>query len=121
MGTKAKKPPYVEVEWIDARGWAVETLAFEDIPLRVNLRERKSVGWLMYQDSEKTILATDYDPPEGEDGKEEWGDFNCVPTGWITKVRRLKGAGVQKDATEATAVRTGGSESRAVGGEAKES
>lgn len=82
----SKRPPLVEVEWLDARDWNLNTLTLEQIPVQVKLRLRHSKGDLVYQDDERTILASTEDPPENDEEQREWGDFTCIPTGWVKKI-----------------------------------
>jgi len=84
--------PEVVVEWLDARDWNLDTLSLEDVPGRVSLRMRHSKGWLVYTGPdthgvEVHILASTFDPPEGEDEKPEYGDFTCIPLGWVRSVK----------------------------------
>jgi hypothetical protein len=88
-----KRPAWVEVTWLDARGWNLDELPLEEIPGRVGLRLRRSGGWLVYRgpdfrhpEVEILVLATDNDPPETDDDKEEWGDFNVIPAGWVKRI-----------------------------------
>lgn len=87
------KPRDVKVTWLDARGWAFDTLSLEAVPKRVGMRKRESIGWLVYEGPDLThptfeiiVLATDHDPPEQEDEHEEWGDFTVIPKGWVLAV-----------------------------------
>ena len=81
---RQKKPPLVEVEWIDARdvmgGCAYEP---EKIKAFATLIRRTTSGFLAYQDDEALRLAHDYD---GAEDPPEVGNFTVIPTGWVQKI-----------------------------------
>lgn len=76
---KPKKPPRVEITWIDACD------KFEQYTLEearsLQLVERHTTGYLIHQDEERTVLAHDWDPPN------EVCNVVVIPSGWVKQVR----------------------------------
>lgn len=79
---KPRKPPRVEVVWIDACD------KFEQFTLdearKQTLVERHTTGYLVHRDEERTIIAHDWDPPN------EVCNVVVIPSGWVKQVRGQK-------------------------------
>lgn len=82
-----KKPPLVEVRWLDAvhrdTAVSIEDAATDD------LAERVTVGFLIAQNERKTVIAMTYDPPAKGMNLEVDGRFT-IPTGWIHDIRFIE-------------------------------
>lgn len=90
-----RKPPLVEITWLDAcdlNGQAPWEPGGQEIGARFKLKERQTVGLLVYQAEDRTILAHDYDKaePTDEDQRPLVGNLTVVPTGWVTKLRYIE-------------------------------
>ncbi len=87
---KVQKPPLVEIEWIDARDQN-ESFKLVDVAANVRLVHRTTSGYLVLEEAAeigplaRTILAHDWDAPD------EVGNFTVIPSGWVKKVRRIRG------------------------------
>lgn len=104
---KSWKPPFVEVEWIDA---ASHYQIHGDRAVMVaaaTLYHRNTAGYLVWQDGEdvpekwrRTILAHDYDRLQSGTDEPEVGNATVIPTGWVLNIRYLKAKGEKKHGTK---------------------
>jgi len=76
----------VEVYWNDARGEIHSTL---DEVLKMGFCKKITVGWLVYKDEDKVIVATERVEGEDMDGRMS-GDFTLIPAKWVKKIRRIR-------------------------------
>jgi len=76
-----RKPPLVEVRWLDAVHRS-ESASVEDAR-NDTLATRVTVGFLIYQGPDRTVLAMTYDPPGTAGLAEEVDGRFTIPTGWI--------------------------------------
>jgi hypothetical protein len=74
------------VYWDDARGEIHSTL---DEVLKMGFYGMITVGWLMYEDEDKVVVATERVECEEMDGRMT-GDFTLIPRNWIKKIVKLK-------------------------------
>ena len=90
MTKKWRKPPLVEVEWIDATGYERLNGPLGEILEVARLAIRETSGLLLYQDDHRTILAHDYDKPLPDEHEHRFGNITVLPTGWVRKVRHIE-------------------------------
>jgi len=90
-----KVPKRVEVEWFDARA-VYEQIELSHVAEKVQLTRRFSLGYLVFKDRERLIIAATFDPAEkrlssdhavDEDGG---ADFTVIPRGWIKAITELQ-------------------------------
>lgn len=83
------KPQQVVLTWVDAcehgsmsgpRGAVIE---------KAKLVTRETLGYLVYQDEHRTLLARNYDPPLQKDDEPEVDSIIVIPTGWVTGIRHI--------------------------------
>jgi len=84
------KPPYVMVEWTDARNVLEQDLTLDEALAKAKLAHRTSVGYLLLKDAERTVLACDYDPAQPSQDEDNYGNLTVIPSGWVTAVHRLR-------------------------------
>lgn len=89
MARKTRTPRVVEVEWLDAQK-VTEQYKLSEAPAKVRLRRRRSVGWLVFQDRERILLAMTYDKPEPDEVEAQGDDFITIPRRWVRRARRVK-------------------------------
>jgi len=75
------KPRLVEVVWRDAVSFG-EPFRAEEVAVKAQLSERHTVGYLLYQDDERVVVAQTYDPDD-----DEADDVTVIPAPWV--VRRV--------------------------------
>lgn len=83
-----KKPPLVEVVWIDAIDRDETCKLGEQANYKyTGLYTRHTVGYLVRQDAEVVSLAHEYDPPEADDDHDGTiGKFLNIPAGWVQSI-----------------------------------
>ena len=84
MRARGERPQLVLIDWWDARS------IFTQYPLseaasKCQLVRRVSVGFLVYRDKERLVLAHTFDPASDEDEADGGADFLVVPRGWVVK------------------------------------
>jgi hypothetical protein len=80
----------VEVEWLDARS-IYEEILIAKVAERVTLVRRFSLGYMVYKDKERIVLAGTFDPVEDGDKDGDGGaDYTCIPTSWVIKIAELR-------------------------------
>lgn len=90
---KRRRPPLVEVVWLDAvtHNQTVKVRHDEEIPTAVlavaQLATRTTSGYLLHQDPERTILAHTYDSEPEED---DAADLTVIPTGWVKETKHVR-------------------------------
>lgn len=92
-----RKPPSVEVEWIDAINYNHFHGTIPDMVARAKLLYRRHTqGYLIHTDGEEVqapelrrlVIAHDYDPPQ-EPGEEPLaGNITVIPLGWVVAIRQ---------------------------------
>jgi hypothetical protein len=105
-----KKPPLVEVVWIDAIERDESCKLSEARSSRLtNLYTRVTAGYLVRQDDEVVSVVREFDPPEPDDEEPTVGKFCNIPAGWVKKItykapkpRARKGKADATPPTEAT-------------------
>lgn len=78
MGRR-RKYPLVEVRWLDAKTYN-EEWEDKEAPEKAQFAERYTVGYLVHQDDERTLLSATFDPPTGV------ADTTAIPTGWVQEI-----------------------------------
>lgn len=82
-----KKPPLVEVEWIDAIERDVSCKLSEVMHARyTGLYTRHTTGYLVRQDDEVVSVIREFDPPEPDDDEPTVGKFMNIPAGWVKRI-----------------------------------
>jgi hypothetical protein len=89
-----KKPPLVQVTWLDACFYS-RTFKHDELHL-APLATRHTSGYLVHQDEKETKLAQTLD--KDDDGRWESDGVFTIPTGWITKVSKTATKRRKKDA-----------------------
>lgn len=86
-----KKPPLVELTWTDAidRG---ESCLLSEVPTSRHTRlfTRVASGYLVLHDAERTVIASDYDPPEPDDDEATVGKFLAIPSVLVKNIRYVR-------------------------------
>ena len=88
--SKWRKPPLVEVEWVDATGYESLNGPLGEILEVARLAIRETNGLLLFQDAQRTILAHDYDKPLPDEHEHRFGNITVIPTGWVRKIRHIE-------------------------------
>lgn len=86
-----KKPPLVELTWVDAID-RNESCLLSEVPTSryARLFTRVTSGYLVLQDEERTVLAYDFDPPEPDDEEATVGKFLAIPSSLVKQVRHVR-------------------------------
>ncbi|MER3407681.1 MAG: hypothetical protein C4292_02525 [Nitrososphaera sp.] len=87
MATVGRKrtPSLVTVRWHDAVSYPTLQGTRAVILAEAVLVKRETVGFLVYKDNERTILAHDLDEPRVPD-ETEYANITVIPTGWILEI-----------------------------------
>ena len=80
-----KRPPLVEVTWVDAKTNG-EDIKLSQVAEKCVLVTRITAGYLVHNDQEKVVVAQSYDGPLGEE-EAEVADTITLPTGWVKRIR----------------------------------
>ena len=86
-------PPLVEVIWLDAQ--SVYDIMLLTRAQALPLARRHSVGYLIHQDDERTIIAGTFDPANGIEQEDAVADITIIPTGWVQMVHPIRRARVR--------------------------
>lgn len=86
-----KKPPLVEVTWVDAKTNG-EDIKLSQVEEKCVLVTRITAGYLVCHNPEKVVVAQSYDGPLGEE-EAEVADTITLPTGWVKKIRYVERRG----------------------------
>ena len=81
-----EKIPMVRVTWYDAKDGQSGWHSLEDIK-KETLATCYSVGWLVLQNDERTVVMGDF---SNEENDEDGGRHIAIPSGWVEKIEYLK-------------------------------
>ena len=97
--------PIVECEWLDARS-VYEELELAEVSEKLHLCRRYSVGYLIFKDRERLIIAATFDPAEKKldarftpDG-DSADDFTVIPRQWAQRIITLVPAETETEQEE---------------------
>jgi hypothetical protein len=92
---RKRKPPLVEVIWLDAKTYN-EEWQINEISQRALFARRHTSGYLVFQDEERTVLAGTFDPATSADAEDGVADTTVLPTGWVVEIIQQRRKGVRR-------------------------
>lgn len=81
---RARKPPRVEVVWLDA-ATTPGPLSRDEAIKKATLVERHTLGYVVDRDEKRIVVAQTFDPESGE-----FDDVTTIPAPWVIRRRKRK-------------------------------